>query len=79
MSPTIFRWKGFRFYFFSREEQRIDIHVRDANGQAQFWIEPDVVLENNYGIEETALAEIQSIIKQRKQEIVDAWYEHFSD
>lgn len=79
MSPTIFRWKGFRFYFFSREEQRIDIHVRDANGQAKFWIEPDVVLENNYGIEETALAEIQSIIKQRKQEIVDAWYEHFSD
>ncbi|MBN2319080.1 MAG: DUF4160 domain-containing protein [Acidobacteria bacterium] len=79
MSPTIFRWKGYRFYFFSREELRIHIHVRDANGQAKFWIEPEVVLEKNYGLKETSLAEIQSIIKQRKQEIVDAWHEHFSD
>jgi len=24
MSPTVFRWKGFRFFFFSREEERRD-------------------------------------------------------
>ena len=79
MSPTVFRWKGYRFYFFSREEPRIHIHVRDANGQAKFWIEPEIALENNYGIKESELADLLSIIKQRKQEILDAWHEHFTD
>jgi len=27
MSPTVFREGGFRFYFFSREESRMHVHV----------------------------------------------------
>jgi hypothetical protein len=27
MSPTVFREKGYRFYFLSNEEERIHIHV----------------------------------------------------
>jgi len=79
VSPTVFRWKGYRFYFFSREEPRIHIHVRDVRAQAKFWIEPEIVLEKNYGFKEGELADILSIIKQRRKEIVDAWHEHFSD
>jgi hypothetical protein len=79
VSPTVFRWKGYRFYFFSREEPRIHVHVRDANGQAKFWIEPEIVLEKNYGLKEDELFEILDVIRKRKQEIVDAWHEHFTD
>jgi hypothetical protein len=79
VSPTVFRWRGYRFYFFSREEDRIHIHVRDANGQAKFWIEPEIVLEKNYGLKEEDLNEILDIVKKRKQEIVDAWHKHFTD
>jgi hypothetical protein len=79
VSPTVFRWKGYRFYFFSREEPRIHIHVRDANGQAKFWIEPEIALEKNYGLKEDELIDILGIIKKRKQEIVDAWHEHFTN
>lgn len=38
MSPAIFREGGFRFYFFSREEPRIHVHVHGADGEAKFWI-----------------------------------------
>jgi hypothetical protein len=79
MSPTVFRWKGYRFYFFPREEPRIHIHVRDAKGQAKFWIEPEIALEKNYGLNESDLIEILDIIRKRKQEIVNAWHEHFTD
>jgi hypothetical protein len=79
MSPTVFRWKGFRFYFFSREEARIHIHVRDATGQAKFWIEPEIALEKNIGLKEIDIIDILEIIRSRKQEIIDAWHKHFSN
>ena len=40
MSPTVFREGPFRFFFFSREEQRLHIHVQSADGEAKFWVEP---------------------------------------
>lgn len=32
MSPTIFIKKGYRFFFFSREEQRMHVHIHCADG-----------------------------------------------
>jgi hypothetical protein len=50
MSPTIFRELGFRFFFFSREEPRIHVHVYCSQGEAKFWIEPVIELADNYGL-----------------------------
>jgi hypothetical protein len=36
MSPTIFKEKGYRFFFFSREEPRMHVHVSSSNGEAKF-------------------------------------------
>jgi len=36
MSPSIFREKGYRFYFLSNEEERIHIHVTCEDGEAKF-------------------------------------------
>jgi len=44
MSPTIFRHKGYRFFFFSREEKRMHIHVFCTDGEAKFWLEPLISL-----------------------------------
>jgi hypothetical protein len=40
MSASIFREKGYRFYFISNEEERIHIHVTCEDGEAKFWLEP---------------------------------------
>ncbi len=50
MSPTVFRSKGYRFFFFSREEKRMHIHVHSGEGEAKFWLEPTISLTQNYGI-----------------------------
>lgn len=42
MSPTVFREKGYRFFFFSREESRMHVHVVSGDGEAKFWLEPDL-------------------------------------
>jgi hypothetical protein len=40
MSPTLFRERGYRFFFFSREEARMHVHVYHADGGAKFWLNP---------------------------------------
>jgi len=77
MSPTVFRSKGYRFYFLSREETRIHIHVECEKGEAKFWIEPIVSLATYYGLKPYQLNEIQKIIERRKNEIIKKWEEYF--
>ena len=43
MSPTVFREKGYRFFFFSREEPRVHVHVICADGEAKFEVLSNVV------------------------------------
>ena len=78
MSPTVFRWKEYRFYFFSREEVRPHIHVYCAEGEAKFWIEPVVEVAKSHGLSEKRLSEIVAVVKEHKDEITIAWRKHFN-
>ncbi len=42
MAPTIHRERGYRFFFFSREETRMHVHVGCSDGEAKFWLEPQL-------------------------------------
>jgi len=77
MSPTVFRHKGYRFFFFSREETRMHVHVSCADGEAKFWLEPIVTLAQNYGLSAKQLKEIQGVIEGQNREITKAWKKHF--
>jgi hypothetical protein len=59
VSPVIFREKGFRFFFFSREESRKHIHVRSADGEAKFWLEPEIELAEAYRFNGSQLKTIE--------------------
>lgn len=77
MSPTVFKYKKYRFFFFSREEARIHIHVTSSQGEAKFWIEPIVALAYHYQFSQKQLNELQKIIEERKNEIKKEWKKHF--
>lgn len=77
MSPTVFRSGGFRFYFFSREEPRMHIHVQHAEGEAKFWLEPSVALASQHGLTSRKLAVIERLIREHEHEIRQAWKAHF--
>lgn len=77
MSPTIFRAKGLRFFFFSREEQRMHVHVLGAEGEAKVWIEPVIEVAYNHGLRDTAIGTALASIKEREHEIRTAWQQHF--
>jgi hypothetical protein len=63
MAPTIFRAHGFRFFFFSREESRLHVHVNHAEGEAKFWMEPQIALAQNIGLSGKALKQAQALLR----------------
>ena len=79
MTPTIFRQKGYRFFFFSREEDRIHVHIYSSDGEAKYWIEPNIELTNSHGLTQKQLNDIQKIVEERKDEIKRAWNKHFGN
>lgn len=79
MSPTIFLYKGYRFFFFSREERRMHVHVSSSEGEAKFWLEPDVSLAHNYRLSRKELKRMEGIVKKRRNEITGAWKKHFEN
>jgi hypothetical protein len=57
MAPTVIRERGFRLFFFSREETRPHIHVHHSGVESKFWLEPEVALAQNYGLSSKQLRE----------------------
>ena len=77
MSPTIFREAGFRFYFFSREEPRMHVHVHCADGEAKIWIEPYIEVAHNAGMDERQLRAVRALVEVHVNDIRRAWQQHF--
>lgn len=42
--PTIYREGPYRFFFNSREETRMHVHVQSTDGTCRFWLEPIIGL-----------------------------------
>ncbi|NOX08985.1 MAG: DUF4160 domain-containing protein [Gammaproteobacteria bacterium] len=78
MSPTVFREGGYRFFFFSMEEDRMHVHVISGNGEAKFWLEPDIQLAKNHHYSTKQLREIESLIKGHYNELISAWRQLFN-
>lgn len=77
LSPTVFREGEFRFFFLSREESRMHIHVSHPDGEAKFWLEPTIELARNIGLSSSKMKETERLIQSRQKEITDAWNNHF--
>lgn len=77
MAPTIARVGPYRLFFFSREEPRIHVHVAHPDGEAKFWLTPEVHLAVNMGLSSQQIAQAQDAVLTHIEEIRNAWYRHF--
>jgi len=78
MSPTVFTEKGYRFFFFSREEARMHVHVICGDGEAKYWLEPEIELAKNHRLKPSQLKDIEELIEVHRDELANAWREHFA-
>jgi hypothetical protein len=53
--PVVLRYKGYTFFFFSNEgvpREPLHIHVRHGDATAKFWLEPEVMLADSFGMKD---------------------------
>jgi hypothetical protein len=75
--PTIFRWQGFRFHFYSdegHEPPRVRVHRHDD--LCKFWLEP-VSLAYNDGMQEHELTRLGTVVEEHREEFLRKWHEYF--
>ncbi|MBR5966243.1 MAG: DUF4160 domain-containing protein [Treponema sp.] len=75
--PTVFVEGGSRYYFFSKEETRMHVHVSTPNGEAKIWLEPEISVAKAINLSKVEINEIEKIAARRKEELIDAWNKHF--
>jgi Domain of unknown function (DUF4160) len=77
MSPTIFQYRKYRFFFFSREEPRMHVHVYTPSGEAKFWLAPKIELAINRGLKSAELKIAENKIRENEHQIKESWEKHF--
>lgn len=53
------------------------VHVISPDGEAKFWMEPEIELAVNKKLSATELNELKRIIEERQNEIREHWRRHF--
>jgi hypothetical protein len=53
------------------------VHVFSPDGEAKFWLEPQIELALNKGLRKVELTELLRIIEERQNEIRQHWNRHF--
>jgi hypothetical protein len=55
------------------------VHVGSSEGEAKFWIEPEIALAENHGIPVHELKSIQKMVEAHEQQIRTTWQLHFGN
>lgn len=75
--PTVYRYKGYRFFFFVADQfEPPHIHVEKHTHAAKFWLTP-LGLAYNKGFRAHELRELTRIIEREMQRFMTAWEETF--
>ncbi len=77
--PTVLRWKGYRFFFYSADGwEPPHIHVTKDGREAKIWLS-NVTLAINMGFSAKELNEIIKKARDEREAFLEAWNDHFAN
>jgi hypothetical protein len=69
---------GFRFFFFSKENNEPPhIHVEKGGGSAKWWLTPEPIMVYSVGFKSNEERRIKALINKHQHELLQAWQRHF--
>jgi len=81
--PTIFRFFGLRFAFFSNDHEPVHVHVIKGKGNikenATFQVAPEIKLIENKGLTAQELRLAEMVIEENSDVIQKNWTEFFKN
>ncbi|EAW8022658.1 DUF4160 domain-containing protein, partial [Salmonella enterica] len=54
------------------------IHVRGTDGEAKFWLTPEVLLARNDGFNARDLKELVGVVEENRKLLMEAWNDYFA-
>ena len=75
--PTVLRVGPYRFYFYAGDrDEPPHVHVEREDKIAKFWLDP-LRLQSSGGLSRTEIGQIQGLVREHREELVEAWNEYF--
>ena len=75
--PTIFKYEGYRFYFYSNEHLPEHIHVENGDVYARVVLET-LEVTDSYKCNSKELMKIVKLVQENRLKIEGAWNEYFN-
>ena len=78
--PTVFRYKGIRFFFYTKEGKPLEpmhIHAEHGGKTAKIWLQPAICIASSYGFSRKDQAELVRVTAEHRAEIERKWNECF--
>lgn len=75
--PTLLRWKGYRFFFYSADGwEPAHLHVAKDGCEVKIWLN-DLTIAVNLGYSAKELNEIIRKTREERETFLAAWQNHF--
>jgi hypothetical protein len=77
--PTVFILQGFRFFFYSNENNEpVHVHIEKGNAAGKIWLEPGISIAYMYGFSEREVQQIMVIVHSELKTLKQKWNEYFA-
>jgi hypothetical protein len=77
--PTILRTNGFRFFFYSNEnDEPAHVHVEKGDAEGKIWLEPNLTAAYFRGFSGAEQNDIMDIALTNSKNFLKKWYEYFA-
>src|ERR1700744_2333162 len=77
--PTVLRWNGYRFYFFSNEgHEPPHIHIDKGGNTIKFWLE-NIAVARNVGFAAREQTVLEEKVREERAAFIRAWHEYFGN
>ena len=77
--PTVFRSKGYSFYFFSHEPgEPPHVHIDRGDGSAKVWLE-NIAIARQSGFKAKELSQILTLVRENRTMLLEAWHGYFGN
>jgi hypothetical protein len=53
------------------------VHVHHTEGEAKFWLEPEIALAQNHGLSRRRITAALALVRRHEDELRRAWEDHF--
>lgn len=77
--PTILRDGPYRFFFYSGDRgEPLHVHIERDDKIAKVWLDP-IRLHSSGGFNRTEISKILKFIENKREIMMEAWNDYFSD